>query len=250
MNGSSENQVQDFSRYEFKYLLPLHLRETIEAEVQQFMRYDGFVNPDLENQYLVRSLYLDNADASNFYEKVDGLKTRRKYRLRTYTTDIMAPSPLFLEMKGRHNQRTYKHRVQLAPDDLPLILQRDRHFGLLERYRDIPLIETFVFDVSRKQLHPRVLVDYRRRPYTSHFDINFRVTFDQTISAMAADRLFPTEVGRFHSCVAGWTILEVKFNRRIPAWFHRILQAHELRNLSISKFVVGMKTCGLATDLS
>ncbi len=250
MNAPIANQVQDFSRYEFKYLLPLRLREMIEAEVQQFMRYDGFVDPDLENQYLVRSLYFDTDDAANFYEKVDGLKTRRKYRVRTYTTDSTAAAPMFLEMKGRHNQRTYKHRLQLDPDDLSPILRLDGQYSLLKRYPDFPLMETFVYDVTRKRLRPRVLVDYQRRPYTSHFDLNFRVTFDQAITALATDRLFPSESGQIRSCVAGWTILEIKFHRRIPAWFHRILQAHELRSLSISKFVVGMKTCGLATDLS
>ena len=50
--------------------------------------------------------------------------------------------------------------------------------------------------------------------------------------------------------IAGYTILEVKFNRRIPAWFHRILQAHNMRRFSFSKFVRGMEATGLAINLS
>jgi hypothetical protein len=44
--------------------------------------------------------------------------------------------------------------------------------------------------------------------------------------------------------------MEVKFHRRIPAWFHRILQTYNLDRVSISKFVLGMSSTGLAIDLS
>ena len=33
---------------------------------------------------------------------------------------------------------------------------------------------------------------------------------------------------------------EVKFDRSIPLWFHRIIQSYNLRRESISKFVLGM----------
>ena len=105
-------------------------------------------------------------------------------------------------------------------------------------------------DVLRRELKPRVLVDYIRRPYTSDYDMNFRITFDQQLQAMASSELHPEGWARAKSCIAGMTIMEVKFNRRIPAWFHRILQAYDLRRVSISKFVVGMKKCNIAVYLS
>ncbi|MBT6601641.1 MAG: VTC domain-containing protein [Nitrospina sp.] len=49
---------------------------------------------------------------------------------------------------------------------------------------------------------------------------------------------------------AGFTILEVKFHRRIPAWFHRIIQVHNLRRVSFSKFCKGMEATGQVVDLS
>ena len=48
--------------------------------------------------------------------------------------------------------------------------------------------------------------------------------------------------------VAGFTILEVKFRHHLPSWFHRVIQTHELRRISISKIVSGMETLGLAYD--
>tara|TARA_B110000438_G_C15627776_1_gene569521 strand:- start:379 stop:795 length:417 start_codon:yes stop_codon:yes gene_type:complete len=121
---------------------------------------------------------------------------------------------------------------------------------LLDTYPHLPLIESFVFSVIRRRLKPLVLVDYVRRPYTSPYDINFRITFDSALSASAVNQLYPSSVVPRYLSQAGLTILEVKFQRRIPAWFHRILQAYSLRRLSISKFCKGMEVCSLAEDLS
>lgn len=243
-------QVEDFSRYEFKYLLNRDQCDEIESEVRHFMVYDGHVHPDFDNRYLVRSLYFDNADAHNYYEKIDGIKTRRKFRIRTYGTAPDNDLPIFLEEKGRHNNRTYKHRIPVRFEDLDILLTPSRSMEILDIYPNLPLTETFVFDVIRRRLKPKVLVDYLRRPYISAYDMNFRLTFDSKLSAMAVNDLYPSATVPRYLSNAGWTILEVKFHRRIPAWFHRILQAHSLCRLSISKFCKGMEVCGLAIDLT
>ena len=242
--------VEDFARYEFKYLLSRTQRDEIEEEVRHFMRYDGHVHPEFENRYLVRSPYFDNADAENYYEKIDGIKTRRKYRIRTYGTKPEPDLPIYLEEKGRHNNRTYKHRIPVCLEDLELLLNPLATLQLLEAYPNLPLVEAFIYDVARKRLKPRVLVDYLRRPYISEYDMNFRLTFDIRLSASAVNELYPSNTIPSYLAAAGWTILEVKFHRRVPAWFHRILQAHSLRRISISKFCKGMEVCGLAVDLT
>ncbi len=242
--------TEDFARYEFKYLLPLALRQVIEGEIQAFMRVDGHSDPELDNQYLVRSLYFDSPGNSAFYEKIDGVKSRSKFRLRTYKRQLEKGVPVFLEEKGRYNERTYKHRVEVQPEDLEILYAGDRGFELTERYAGIEVMEKFAAQSFRRVLRPLVLVDYIRRPYTSDYDMNFRITLDQHLQVMATSELFPRDWARAKDCVAGMTIMEVKFNRRIPAWFHRILQVYDLRRLSISKFVAGMKKCDIAVDMS
>ena len=243
-------QVEDFSRYEFKYLLNQATCAGIEDEVRHFMSFDGHVDPEFDNRYLVRSLYFDNTAADNYYEKIDGIKTRHKYRIRTYGTSPAGDMPIFLEEKGRHNNRIYKHRIAVRPEDLERLTDPSRSMEMLDVYPNVALIESFVFDVIRRRLKPRVLVDYLRRPYTSAYDMNFRLTFDSALSAAAVNDLYPSRAVPRYLSNAGWTILEVKFHRRIPAWFHRILQAHSLRRLSISKFCKGMEVCNLAVDLT
>ena len=51
-------------------------------------------------------------------------------------------------------------------------------------------------------------------------------------------------------CRPGYTILEVKFDRSIAPWFHRMIQNYNLKRLSISKFVLGMEYCNIAEETS
>lgn len=250
MNAPSIAQIQKFARYEFKYLLNASLRQRLEEEISRFMEYDGFVHPEMDNCYFVRSLYFDNDEAVNYREKTDGIKVRRKYRIRTYETSLSQTGvPIFLEEKGRTIDRTYKQRCSLQAEHLPLFYAPQQHGQeLLDLYPGSNLIESFVFDAFRKRVRPRVLVDYIRKPFTSDYDAHFRVTFDGAIRAAASATLFPPDHAGWFQAEAGFTVLEVKFNRRIPFWFHKILQAYSMRRLSISKFCRGMEVCHLAKD--
>jgi SPX domain protein involved in polyphosphate accumulation len=91
--------IQKFSRYEFKYLMTESMASEIEREVSHFMDYDGYVHPEMGNRYTVRSLYFENEQLSNFNEKVDGVKKRRKYRLRSYSSKENHNVPVFFEEK-------------------------------------------------------------------------------------------------------------------------------------------------------
>jgi hypothetical protein len=199
--------------------------------------------------YYVRSQYFENNLYSNFYEKVDGMKVRHKYRIRTYSKTKSNSSPIFLEMKSRILERTFKSRIELKKDHLDLIYQR-KYDELLNSFNAEVFIERFVFDCYRKRLHPMVLVDYQRSPYVSDYDTNFRLTFDRNIQSaicLEQDSVF-LNTPNWKKVNAGYCIIEVKFLRRFPPWFRRIIHHYDLRRISISKFSTGMEVCGLAVD--
>ena len=133
--------------------------------------------------------------------------------------------------------------------DLFFFISENKYSELTNIYQN-EVAEDFVFQGYKKKLKPRVLVDYIRKPYTSNYDSNFRITFDSSIKSQESSSLFPKDDFRIVQSLPGYVIMEVKFHRRIPAWFHRILQTHNLSRVSISKFVIGMTSCNLATDLS
>ena len=243
-------KTEDFYRYEFKYFLNLKRREVVEEQVSSFMSYDGHVHDELETAYFVQSLYFDNDRADHFYEKTDGVRIRSKFRIRTYARELDPGVPVFLEEKNRNGDHVDKHRIEINPEHLGIFCDPDRYWELKWLYPDVPLVERFIFSAVRRLLKPKVLVDYVRRPYVSAYDMNFRVTFDSQLMAAATNNLCPDNAINWLQNIAGFTVMEVKFHRRIPAWFHRIIQANNLRRISFSKFVKGMETSGLAVDLS
>ena len=97
----TSSEVKNFFRYEFKFPLDQRKREKVESHVKNFMSFDGHSNPELDNAYYVRSLYYENDASTHYYEKIDGVKERRKFRLRTYGKKFAPSLPIFLEEKNR-----------------------------------------------------------------------------------------------------------------------------------------------------
>jgi len=237
-----------FSRFEFKYVLDEKLRNDVEAELQHFVELDPYVARQPNHQYFVRSLYWDDRALSAFHQKMDGMLTRSKFRLRTYGRTLDDPAPWFLEIKGRHNQLVWKHRTPVRGEFDRRARDYELSRLLLTHCDPGTVRDQFEFTLYRRQIAPIVLVDYLRRPYISKFDPEFRLTFDSDLSTAAATALFPDASARHRAMLRGFTVMEVKFRHHVPSWFHRILQAYELRRQSISKICTGTQALGLQLD--
>lgn len=249
MKTSTGGQAKlHFSRFEFKYVLPRALRDEVESELGHFVELDPYVQGQPNQQYFVRSLYFDDPQFTCFREKQDGQHTRSKFRIRTYARSIDDPAPWFLEIKGRYNNLVFKHRT-------PFVGAYDVHAAGYELCRSTiahadagAVRNQFEFEVYRKQIRPVVLVDYDRRPYVSRFDPEFRLTFDCNLQTTATDTMFPAREQAPRLMLPGYTVMEVKFRYHVPSWFHRIIQAYELRRVSISKICTGTQALGLQLD--
>jgi len=246
-----KKDVLDFKRFEFKYVLQTQLRKEVEQELRFFVEFDPFVQQTRHHQYFVRSLYFDDRNHTAFYDKIDGLKTRSKFRIRTYGKQPDPAIPQFLEQKGRHNNQVFKNRISISSTSAPPISNCTAPIvqHLVSCETSSPLLTQFQYESHRRQISPVALIDYIRRPYISKYDSEFRITFDEQLRATSTKELFPAQVANSSPMLTGYTVMEIKFVRHIPAWFHRIIQSYELRRVSVSKIVEGMIALGLAIDL-
>ena len=251
MKLNKKNKTESFSRYEFKYLLPFKKAVQIENEIKNFMILDKNASKNKNKNYFVRSLYFDNKIYSNFYEKVDGMETRKKFRIRVYSPNEKSKSPIFLEMKGRVNQRTYKLRTEIDKKHISYFLNNENLDYLSKVYSNQNnVVNHFIYDSLKKQIKPKVLVDYDRRAYFNRFGLLFRLTFDNNILSSPSSELFNKKLLNLKETRAGFTILELKFERSIQPWFHRIIQNYNLSRMSISKFAIGMEKSGFGQETS
>ena len=242
-----ENLIQAFERYEFKFFLSKNLRIKIENDISKFMTIDK--NANTNNKYFVRSLYFDDDFSTEYYNKTDGMKIRHKFRLRTYSLNKNTNTPIFLEIKGRNNQRTYKKRILINKKNLPLFENQNIPIILDQTLLKNEIISKFFFEKFRRNISPKIITDYWRSPYISEHDRYFRLTFDSNITIKKTSKLFDNNIAYIRKCLPGFSILEIKFNRRIPKWFHRIIQSYNLTRLSISKFCLGMETADISVNL-
>jgi hypothetical protein len=240
-----------FARFEFKYVLPQDLRQELESELRYFLEFDPYVESRPNHQYFVRSLYFDDPFNTCFMDKVEGLHTRSKFRVRTYTDDPDDGTPQFMEIKGRYNNLVLKHRTPLDRRDGILGDSDDVLVGkLLRIMAPGDVCRKFEYELYRKQLRPVALVDYIRRPYFSRFDPEFRLTFDSELRGTKTRALFPGACSaQPRRLLPGFTVMEVKFKRHIPSWFHRLIQSYELRRVSVSKICHAMVALGIEEDL-
>ena len=242
------SKIQEhFLRYEFKYILDDEKRADIEKELSYFMQLDPFVEQFENKKYLVRSLYFDDPFNTFYYEKTDGLMHRQKFRIRTYAREYNEKVPIMLELKGRYNNFVYKHRTSLEHDSENI----NDVFHLLKQLEndDNPVSKQFIYDKYRKHIKPIMLIDYQRRAYQSKYDYEFRITFDGELYGTHTTKLFPKDDVNRRRLIDGYTIMEVKFRKHVPPWFHRIMIKYQLNRISISKYCTGMEATTLIDNL-
>lgn len=233
--------MQKFERYEFKYVIPDKLCVKIEEQISNFMKFDYFSKKNKSNSYFVRSLYYENEQNNNFYDKIDGIKYREKYRFRTYEKRFN--KNIYLEKKIKDNERVFKNRIRITSQQFKKIIS-ENFYSLENNMEEKEFLKEFIFKVLKNRESPKIVIDYVRKPYINEIDQHFRISIDSELTARDIDLNFAKK------CLPGYRIIEVKFYRRIPLWFHRIIQSYNLRRVSISKFVVGMKCMNYAIDLS
>lgn len=241
-----------FLRYEFKYFMSSKISDEIFNQSLNFMNIDNYAQFNKDNKYLVRSLYFDNDDYNNFFEKVDGIKIRKKFRLRSYDKKLNSKIPIFLEMKGRVHDRIIKKRLLIDRNDLKYFEKLNNLEELYKKYNKNTLIKDFIYDVKKKKIKPKIIIDYNRRPLINKFGLYFRLTFDSDLITSKSNHLFYNKDKSNFALQykPGNSILEVKFERSIPAWFHRIIQSYNLNRRSISKFVLGVCNCKIRSETS
>jgi hypothetical protein len=232
---SLSHTIRNFNRFELKYLISLQQAERFKSGLQAYLVPDEHGKND--GRYTVSSLYYDSPGFRCYWEKLDGLKVRRKLRIRRYETGevLTEETPVFLEIKQRVDRVTQKRRVILPYGDA-LRLCNDRQSPDRAPGDEAVIEETLVF-LWRYNLRPASIVRYDRQAFIgTDYDIGLRVTFDTSLS-FQSHRLHlheqPSGLSMLHP---GLVVMEVKVNERIPYWLTEMIAAHNLQLARFSKY--------------
>ncbi|PKM69091.1 MAG: molecular chaperone [Firmicutes bacterium HGW-Firmicutes-2] len=183
---------------------------------------------DSEGTYQVRTLYFDNLYDKALMEKVNGVPSREKFRIRYYGEDL---SLIKLEKKSKYRGLCHKTSAPLTQDQCQNLLKGNLDF-LMESSMD--LHRELYAKMRSQQLTPKSIVDYTRRAFTYSAG-NVRITIDRNIrgSDQVQKFLDPTFNGK---AIIHDIILEVKYDHFLPHIMASATQMPNRQAVAFSKY--------------
>jgi hypothetical protein len=194
----------------------------------QLMEIDP--NGDTLGRYMVRSLYFDTLGGSAFFDKIDGVEYRKKYRIRYYNNDT---DFIRLESKLKIDDLSKKTQERISLDLAQHLMK-----GEIDEIELKPnsVLTDFALDIKLNALRPSVIVDYQRTAFLQK-ELDVRITFDELIRSRVYDTdLFKTDYASITVLEPEEVVLEVKYNDIIPSTIADVIKHTPMIRLAVSKY--------------
>ncbi len=239
------SRLHAFNRFELKYLVPVEQAAQIRDELAERMDRDR--NSPVGG-YGVWSLYYDSPQLRFYWEKIEGLKFRRKLRIRHYgdLDGVSDASPVCVEIKQRVNRVTQKRRITLPYGTARQLC--DARELVEHSPQERPFVHEVLDLVVRLDLRPTAITGYQREALVGRgSDTGLRVTFDRRIRGRDRDFDFSlaTPENRF-TIPPHMSVMEIKVNERTPYWITDLAARRNLGLIRVSKYVQSIEAFGLA----
>ena len=230
MNQLSETEIfhSDIWRYEYKYFVTQAELASLRPILSSLMTHDP--GSGTERTYPVNSLYFDNIDREDESEKMSGIKTRKKIRLRYYD-DF---STFKLEIKHRNDLLINKKSIIIDSSDAKKLVN-----GKIPNKPNKSLA-TFLSIMSAEARKPLVVVCYDREAYTLPYN-NIRITFDTNVASLGSNTNIFIDNVKIPVFLDNRQILEVKFNNFLPHYIKSALSSIISERFAISKYAYSLR---------
>ena len=183
--------------------------------------------------YPIYSVYCDSPRLDFFWEKVEGLKVRRKLRFRSYGTS----DEVFLEIKQRVDRTLQKRRTPWPKARLDAAFFAGRLEDAEAAAARDPVAAEICVLWRGYDRRPTVGISYRRQAYFARDESDLRITLDSRVlyhvGALEAGR--PPETGK-HLLDPALAVLEIKYGDSVPLWLCEVVARLELRVVRLSKY--------------
>ncbi|PIR69930.1 MAG: hypothetical protein COU47_00665 [Candidatus Niyogibacteria bacterium CG10_big_fil_rev_8_21_14_0_10_46_36] len=221
-----------FQRFEFKYLLSPQQEFLIKKRIKPFMSRDPRAAESQTGSYEIWSLYYDSPRYFYYHEKKDGVRKRKKIRWRAYKQNGVFSENIFFEIKRKDDAIILKDRIYVSKKEYALFAGREE--DTLSEKKD-NVIQEFLSEKLLRSIAPEVLVVYEREPFVGSLNENVRITFDRNIRARKHNSLI-YEGEDFVPVLQDKTVMEVKFNGKLPFYLHEVIREFNLHRMSYSKY--------------
>lgn len=237
-------RIKAFYRRELKFIIRTDQMQPFIADVAPYLHHDPHAGK--ARFYRNNSLYYDTENYQAYWQKLEGLKHRRKLRIRIYGDQFVKPDDeCFVEIKERIDVAVRKRRIIIPYKDARILCSQGQINPRLMSEKDKPVIDEIVHLVLLFQLQPACILRYDRMAFNGHphYDPSLRITLDTNCRARIHDIDYcsstPEEMKFFLS--PQLCILEIKVDDRVPYWLVKKLHKHQFMLRKISKYCTALE---------
>ncbi|MBR4503057.1 MAG: polyphosphate polymerase domain-containing protein [Clostridia bacterium] len=220
-------------RHELKFLIGQRQYLVLRSALKGVLKLDEHAARQ-GGEYAIRSLYFDTVFNSAYYDKLNGVKDRDKYRMRIYNR---SGKDIFLECKTKVGNYISKRSVKIPRSLADRLIAADAD-GL--EFTSNGLLRDVFREMRTNLLHPAVIVDYDREPFV-HPAEEVRITFDKNLrSGMLSTDIFNPNIPTVPVFDSELMVLEVKYNRMLPQYIADIISfsCPEAVQTAVSKYTM------------
>lgn len=219
-------QRLDVLRIEQKYTLGPREASRMVYLLSQILQRDSYSR---NGSYMVRSLYFDTPDALDYFDKIDGLESRKKVRLRIYG---IGDAPAKLELKQKQGSLQRKRSLTLSREQAEQVISGD--LSCLEGCGEFGQSMRRLMDLGAYR--PSCMVEYDRAAFFCPTN-DTRITFDSCLrSNEGCFRLYDPSVQLTPVGSPGSVTMEVKYNHFLLSYIKDTLSAANMLSVSSSKY--------------
>ena len=216
-------------RYEKKFLINNLQMELLKNNLSAALYLDENVKGE-DGSYFIRSMYFDDYKDTSYFQVIDGISKREKYRIRYYNYD---PSYITLETKSKVNNFGKKDKDLLTEEMVMKFIRNE------EIDTDKKVVTELQSKMKTSFYKPVVIIDYLRKAFT--YPVNdVRITLDYNIScSYEIDKFFEKNINSIPLLDKDTAILEVKYNDFLPDIIKQVINIKNLEVTSFSKYSTG-----------
>lgn len=226
-------------RYELKYIVSVAVAHAIAGKLIGRCNMDANGS---EGYYVNESLYFDSPDFDFYFHKVEGVKLRRKIRIRRYG----ATGPwdrVFIEIKKRNGPYIEKLRFPLQTQLVPRLFNPSQRTDITKSLSaaEVQVYNEVISLTKLFQLRPILFIQYKRRAFWSKGEERLRITFDSDLCYDEVNQNCEAALENRQPLLGGdQIVLEIKANGKVPFWVLELIQEFECHMTRLSKYCLGV----------
>jgi SPX domain protein involved in polyphosphate accumulation len=237
-------RIKSFNRRELKFIIRTDQMQPFVDDIMPFLNRDSYT--DKSDTYRITSLYYDTSQYMAYRQKIEGVKHRRKLRIRVYGEGLVKPEDeCFVEIKERIDQSVRKRRIIIPYGDARSFCKTGELDPQYDNEADRPVIDEIAHLVKLLNLQPSCALRYDRQPFNGnpYYDPSLRITFDTNCRARIHDLDLETStLEEMHFFLSPQlSILEIKADDRVPYWLVQKLHQHKFMLHKISKYCTALE---------